>query len=392
LRGITIKPLAFFEECDFIPLHVLIKLFAPLFEVKDTVVGVISTFDSDSRKNGEASGFEQIVNSPAFAKVELKLICDECLAIGICDPCKHNRGFRPAWFTKDDNDDLENYEKDENDPMSELNTNPLKMLYGNTDKEKDIKMRELYGVHKKNEEMNGCFSKDLIRGLVTEPRKQFDRPVRNVKVSIDPCAGTNTNNPDHRLSDYVIVTGCDEGILIGIDSIASNDIDVIDDVILKHLKRVREIDECKTCNFLVDIEAGNATEPARVLRLIQSNFANIVPIRDFEFKKGTNTNNKHKQLMLANAKQLLRNGSLRISNQFVCVTESVESVLAKFQNQMTQLEMYPIPSKSINQKVTYAITGKGKNKDQKDDISITFLRMLYVSIKWLDSKYDSFRI
>lgn len=339
-----------------------------MLAVKKTVVVAISTIGkSTDTKHG---GFRQILAKPDdFCEIRITLICDECLAKGVRNPCPHKKWNKPHWFSDDDK--------------------TVFNLYSDSKEDQDTKNREMYGISSLDQDTGRCFKSSDILKLVTEPRKVFDKSVRYVSVSVDPFTGSN--DVKRATSDYALVTCVNGTIILGMEAISSNEPKEIEDIIIRHLKKIREMEYFQTCIFLLDVESGTGLEAPRIDDAVRSSTGkDIISIWDFENKKGTFTSNVAKSLMLENILNKLKRDELQIARDFFSILEPPESVLAKLSSQMERTRTQYIPSKSMTAPVKFTVDGKGVNGKEKDDLIITLMRSLYVFVKFYTKKYQKY--
>ncbi len=134
-----------------------------------------------------------------------------------------------------------------------------------------------------DEKITNKMSETLISSLSTfnldkcvgYPRYSIHQECEFVYVAIDPCS---IYGDDQRSSRFTVVSMIDPHVYIGADSVeAHNRIDA-DEVLIKHLKKIRSIKWFQDSKIVLDIESGLGYEPSRIRKLVQDNFDGIICI------------------------------------------------------------------------------------------------------------------
>ena len=336
------------EEADFIPLDIIKKIVLPLLTVRNTVIVGISTIGdkSDDTERVKRGAFRKLLDTEGFfKKIEIQLICKECWDVGVRDPCVHRQWDKPSWHV-----DKFNLKMFEDSPEDDGKRN-----------------RELYGVGYAEEDAGFCFSEPLVKRFLNNPRYVFSNVVRNVYIFIDPCAGFR--DVTKSMSDYALVSTTDNNVIIGMEAVASNDHNVIEAIILKHVETIRKMDFFSGCRIAVAVEAGTGYENSRIGQLLTQRFDEIFMMQDYSNdKQGIQTTNLSKRMMFENFNGKLKSDTISIARDFVCVNGDPKHLLTEFGKQLERTKIQIIPTNSMTVQAKFTVDGKGENGKEKDDL------------------------
>ena len=118
----------------------------------------------------------------------------------------------------------------------------------------------------------------------------------------------------------------------------------------------------------------------------------MIILSDFTRKEGTNTSNENKADMAALMRTALEEDNIRISHPFITTSPSPQAFLADLKTQLKAFERVVVPTKSLRTKNSIIFSGKGPNKLQRDDLSLTVIRaLLRKSLFFSDPRYARYR-
>lgn len=350
------------EEAAYIPESVVKEVIVPIIGKSTTATVMISTPGKQP-----TNLFNRLSRSKAFRTVTITYVCPNCQQLGVKEICKHRFHERPHWMGGKDQ--------------------VLTEIFGDDD---EAIQRDMLGVM---DEVDSpyCFPEPLVDKLFAKPMAEIYEPVRFVFVSIDPCAGTD--NEQKGTSDFAIVSICGpHSTIVGIDAIPAITHHDWEGPLLKHLQSIRARPYFENCRFVVDVE-GNGSMAWSHINAVVCQMSDVILLSDYKNKQATNTTNAAKKDMVDITRAVLEADDIRFMKGMITSHPHPDRVMQEFKRQMLSYERYVIANPSLRSQNSIIFSGKGSNKDKKDDICLTFQRALRWRRIFLESpKYRQYRI
>jgi hypothetical protein len=328
---VVIDEAAFFDEDTYL------DILAPLMVVEHACMVGISTLG-----NRPTNFFNKLIKDPYFYSYKVTYVCDPCLKKGFNKQyCVHKIDSLPHW-------------------SSENNLKVVKRLFGSNE---DRFALENLGIE--DEGLSPfIFQASKVTDIFTNPRLTIRDPVRYFFVTIDPVAGSDDS--DERASDFVILTiGGPDTVIYGCDAIDVVDPKDYNQILVEHIRKLRQLPLCQDSVLVVDVEAGTGLEANHIVATIQSHFKRVVIMRDFHRKEGTKTTAEAKREMVQLTLPLVQSGQIRLVDQLVTSHPNPDKMLKEFQNQGMLFAETKRNGKS---------TFSGKAGGKRDDMWMTLLR------------------
>jgi len=346
------------EEAAYHEEYVIKTIVMPMMSVSGTALFGISTLNKSP-----SNIYTKMVTSGLFNNYAVTLICDDCLKTGIREACKHYDWKIPKWFAR--------------------GGNPLKCLFPTDD---ESNMRENNGIVDLGD--NHCFSARLVDDFIAKPRRTLHENIRYVFTMVDPSAGSEVEGG---LSDFAIISVCErDTILVGMEQMKVNNYSDYQGILERHIKKIRKIPHLENCVNILDVESGTGFEAGR-LQDEARKCGDITCIDDFTRKPGSKTNHSMKAECVEWTKSILQNGKLSIHRDLVTHNTKPLEMLTNFADQLKNFEKFVVASKSNTVPNKYVYSGKGSNKNKKDDLSFTFLRgVRLVNLFFTNSSYRKY--
>ena len=311
--------------------------------------------------------FNRMTMSKQFHVEIISYICPPCVQRGVVgEACVHRMHERPPWIRD--------------------NNVVARDLFGADD---EAMQREAFGVQDVHDSPY-CFPKELVDTLMAKPQISIQEPIRFVFTAIDPCAGTD--DPLGNLSDFAIVSvSKPDTVIVGMEAIPMVRHQDYEDRLREHIKRIRLMPMYANAVMVYDIEANGNSEWSHIEAVVLE-FPPAVIMSDYKRKHATNTTNAAKRDMMSLTRAVLDDGDVRFLNGFVTTSDNTPRLLEEFKKQLLSYERFVLPTANLNSKNTVVFSGKGRNKDRKDDLCLTFQRAIRSRRIFLeDDKYRSYR-
>ena len=330
--------------------------------VRYTAMVLISSPNAENKQNNQT--FPLCLASPYFTPYDIILVCKKCLPLGVTDICVHCQDDAPPWINGENG--------------------MVKSLYNGDD---ESFARENLGTNIVSDKT--CFAKASVSKFLSKPRVKLHQRERFVFIVADPCAGSNV--VEKNLSDFCIVGMTTSMKFVCIDAFRAVVTEDYSSKLINVLHQLRSMDHLMNCTFVVDAESGTGFCAGDIEHIIATNFKNVVFMSDFNNKPGTFTSNPAKQEMMELTRSALDSGDLDIVDEIATTHRNQVALMAEVQRQLLGYERVIKPSVSefTTSKIRYS--GKGANKTDKDDLSVTIQRAVRAKkVFFSDPKYRKY--
>ena len=334
------------EEASSIQDDVFFEIVLPLLALDDVCLVCLSTLGSDP-----CGWFNKLITSNIVESFVVKYVCEACEAKGEILPCIHNIDSLP-----------EHTDSGRMQLMSDLSGEERKETF----------LREVIGVVN-DTNTDRVFSASKIREVVAAPAYEFNAAVREIFVTVDPCAGSEIS--EKNTSDFAIVAiASPYTVIMGIDALNIVHPDEYRENLFKFLTKLRQHELTKDSVIVLDVEMNTGMTAPDVYAFVTGKFNRVVVINDKTRKEGTLTTEKMKHEMMELTRLLLVKNDVRFWSEFVTNDPNPAAVRAKWATQMTNYRRVFVPGRSVTSKNTYVLSGKGPDKKAMDDLAMTFQR------------------
>ncbi len=353
LRGVG-APIIVIDEFAYVKEKMFTEVILPLLILEHTCLICLSTMGENP-----ANIFTKIIESGIMKPYVMSFVCANCERLGKPEQCTHKSDSLPHW-------------------MSEGNMSNIKQIYSLTGGGTEQFNRETLG-YVNTDESNGpyVFKKQKVNELFSNPRYIPSEPIRYLFMIVDPCGGSDDSGK--RTSDFAVVTIGSPGTTIygmeAIDAVVKED---YERKLIDHVERVRSNPYTSCAVIVLDVESGTGFEAGNIQALITERFNNVITMNDYERKPGTSTTNKAKKEMVELTTEVLNTGDVRIvhPDHFVTSHRNQTELLTTLKDQMLKFARYVRLSETPHQANRIVFSGKGERNDQRDDLSMCFIRAI----------------
>ncbi len=291
--------------------------------------------------------FNRLINCNKFRVIRVAYVCDVCRAKGFKKECRHRLDSKPWWVDGAKLSEIESILGADNADKLEL---------------------ENLGLDPEDDELE-VFPSKLVLELFNKPRVVLTRPIRVVYISIDPCAGS-IKPEDKEPSDMaVIVIGQPGNVILGQNGWRVGRTEAYRDRLVNMLNKIMSHPMVEGATIVVDVERGTGLVAGDAQAIIQNNFQHVCVMNDYdEDNPGRITNYDVKHEMAQLTRAWLAVNDVGFWENLSC-DDSVKTS-AKLKDQLLKFKRNVKEGKGMNSD-TVIYSGKGKNKDDKDDLSVT---------------------
>lgn len=334
------------EEASYVTNMAFRELIIPLMALSTVCFVALSTLGAKS-----AGWFNKLIESDLVDNMIVEYVCEPCRAKGIVNPCVHRVDSLPHWGSED-------------------RVALMQKMYG--DENKEVYLREVMGIV--HDEGDGkVFSERKIREALTSPFVNFDRAVRRVFISIDPCAGSEI--AEKNASDWTAVAFCEPYTTI----LGMLKLNIVDTAGYRNdleyfCKEIRTRDEyLHDATLVVSVEMGTGFSAPDAYAFVRSKFYNVETLNDMERKEGVLTSHKAKVEMVDIAREIINNNEIRFWNKFVTTDKNPAKLREEWARQMCNFRRIFVKGKTVKSHNSFVLTGKGEDKSDMDDLAMATL-------------------
>jgi hypothetical protein len=334
------------EESSYIKDSAYYNIIVPLLALKDVAAVFLSTLGEDVD-----GWFNKLIASDHVHSFVVKYVCDVCEAKGLKRACVHNEWMLPHWSSSD---------------RMEMQMK----FYG--EERRETFLRESVGLVEDTGD-DRVFSQIKVRDALAAPAFSFNYAVKHIFVAIDPVAGTEISEKNQ--SDFAVVAVASPlTVIMGIEALNIVRTEEYRPKLEMFLRRLRAHPMTECATLVVDVEMGTGLTAPDIYAWVAEKFRNVTLINDLTRKEGSLTTHKAKQEMMEIARYVLLKDEVRFWEKFVTSEDNAAAIKDQWAKQMMEYKRLFVKGKSITSKNSYVLSGKGENKDKKDDISVTFQR------------------
>jgi len=235
------------------------------------------------------------------------------------------------------------------------------------------------------------FNPEKIKEFINR-RVEPHSEIRFLFCTFDPNGGSDRVGMGK--SEFALmVLSAPGNIFFGVEAIDAANPEDYQERVLTTIARILKLPYCSSAKLVVAVESGTGMEAGHINTMMRKRFGDdkVILMTDFTRKHGRAMNNKVKHDMAMLGREFLNSGDLAFHPNWVTSHKDPNKLLASLQAQLCSYSR----KVKINRfaKNTEIYSGKGDNKQKRDDLAIAFQESLLARVDFFRhikySKYHS---